>query len=93
MALRPASRRGRLVVVVDVRLAYVLALEVLMRHVRVMQRRVVMLMLACGAEVLEPPSHSDALPRSHTHRTRSPEPAGPDAGPGRVRCQSAHRIP
>jgi hypothetical protein len=51
----PLSWRGRLVVVVHVRLAGVLALEVLVRHVRVVQRRVVVLVLVRGAEVLKAP--------------------------------------
>jgi hypothetical protein len=41
----------------DVRLTRVLALEVLVRHVRVVHRRVVVLVLVCGAEVLEAPGH------------------------------------
>ena len=40
-----------------VRLAGVLALEVLVRHVRVVQRRVVVLVLVRGAEVLKAPRH------------------------------------
>jgi hypothetical protein len=44
-------------VVVHVRLAGVLALEVLVRHVRVVQRRVVVLVLVRGAEVLKAPRH------------------------------------
>jgi hypothetical protein len=50
-------RRGRLVVVVDVGLTGVLALEVLVRHVRMVQRRVVVLVLVRGAEVLEAAGH------------------------------------
>jgi hypothetical protein len=46
-----------LVVVVDVRLADVLVLEVLVRRVRVMQRRMIVLMLVRRAEVLEPSGH------------------------------------
>jgi len=41
----------------DVRLAGVLALEVLVRHVLVVQRRVVVVVLLRSAEVLESPGH------------------------------------
>jgi hypothetical protein len=50
-------------VVVHVRLAGMLALEVPVRYVRVVHRRVVVLVLMCGAEVLEAPGHLVAVVR------------------------------